>query len=169
VQIVRFTGWDLGGQNGPIFSPAMVDTLFRPILDRQWKTVKGYFQRENPQGKIFFHTCGGIYKLIPIFVDCGLDILDPLQTTAAGMDMDRIKKEFGDKLVFHGAMDIQKIMPFGTVDEVREEVKLRIRQLAPGGGFILAPAHAFQDDTPPENIVAMYRSGKEYGRYPIKA
>jgi uroporphyrinogen decarboxylase len=65
-------------------------------------------------------------------------------------------------------MDIQRIMPFGTVEEVREEVKLRIRQLAPGGGFILAPAHALQDDTPPENIVALYRAGKEFGRYPIR-
>jgi uroporphyrinogen decarboxylase len=168
VNIVRFTGWDLGGQNGPIFSPQMVDKMFRPILNRQWKTVKAYFQKGNPDGRIFFHTCGSIYKLIPIFIDCGLDILDPLQTTAAGMDMDKIKNEFGDKLIFHGAMDIQQVMPFGTVEQVREEVKLRIKQLAPGGGFILAPAHAFQDDTPPENIVTMYKAGKKYGRYPIQ-
>jgi uroporphyrinogen decarboxylase len=168
VQVVRFTGWDLGGQDSPIFSPKMVDTLFKPVLKRQWTTVKSFFQKVNPEGKIFFHTCGSIYKLIPIFIESGLDILDPLQTTAAGMDMDRIKKEFGDRLVFHGAMDIQQVMPFSTVEQVKEEVKLRIRQLAPGGGFILAPAHAFQDDTPPENIVAMYRTGKEYGRYPIK-
>lgn len=168
VQIIRFTGWDLGGQDSPIFSPKMVDTLFKPVLKRQWTAVKSFFQKVNPEGKIFFHTCGSVYKLIPIFIESGLDILDPLQTTAAGMDMDRIKKEFGDKLVFHGAMDIQQVMPFGTVEQVKEEVKLRIRQLGPGGGFILAPAHAFQDDTPPENIVAMYRAGKEYGRYPIK-
>ena len=168
VQVVRFTGWDLGGQNGPIFSPAMVDKMFRPVLNRHWRAVKGLLQKENPEGRVFFHTCGGVYKLIPIFIDCGLDILDPLQTSAAGMDMDKIKREFGDKLVFHGAMDIQRIMPFGTVEEVREEVKLRIRQLAPGGGFILAPAHALQDDTPPENIVALYRAGKEFGRYPIR-
>jgi uroporphyrinogen decarboxylase len=167
VQIIRFTGWDLGGQDNPIFSPKMVDTMFKPVLKRQWTTVKSFFQKVNPDGKIFFHTCGSVYKLIPIFVESGLDILDPLQTTAAGMDMEKIKKEFGDKLVFHGAMDIQQIMPFSTVDQVKEEVKLRIKQLAPGGGFILAPAHAFQDDTPPENIVAMYRAGKEYGRYPL--
>ena len=81
--------------------------------------------------------------------------------------MARIKQEFGDKLTFHGAMDIQRVLPFGTVDQIIEEVKLRIKQLAPGGGFILAPCHALQDDTPPENIVAMYQAGKEYGRYPI--
>jgi len=168
VNIVRFTGWDLGGQNGPIFSPSMVEKMFKPVLKRQWSTVKSFLHNVNPRAKIFFHTCGSVYRLIPTFIECGLDILDPLQTTAAGMDMDRIKREFGDKLVFHGAMDIQKIMPFSTVDQVKNEVRLRIRQLAPGGGFILAPAHAFQDDTPPENIVAMYRAGKEYGRYPIK-
>jgi uroporphyrinogen decarboxylase len=168
VQVIRFTGWDLGGQDNPIFSPKMVDTMFKPVLKRQWTTVKSLFQRVNPEGRIFFHTCGSVYKLIPIFIESGLDILDPLQTTAAGMDMEMIKREFGEKLVFHGAMDIQQIMPFSTVEQVREEVKLRIKQLAPGGGFILAPAHAFQDDTPPENIVAMYRAGKEYGRYPIR-
>ena len=165
--IIRFTGWDLGGQNGPIFSPAMVDKMFKPILCRQWATVKELLHKVNPRAKIFFHTCGGIYPLIPILIESGLDILDPLQTTAAGMDMARIKKEFGDKLTFHGAMDIQRVLPFGTVDQIKEEVRLRIKQLAPGGGFILAPCHALQDDTPPENIVAMYQAGKEYGRYPI--
>ena len=111
--------------------------------------------------------CGSIYSIIPDFIECGLDILDPLQTTAVNMDLDQIKHEFGDKLSFHGSIDIQEIMPFGTVDEVSEEVKLRIKQLGPGGGFILAPAHAFQDDTPPENIVAMYQSGRKFGPYPI--
>jgi uroporphyrinogen decarboxylase len=168
VNVVRFTGWDLGCQTGPIFSPAMVDQMFKPVIKRLWTTVKDFLHRVNPKAKIYFHTCGGIYPLIPIFIECGLDILDPLQTTAAGMDMEKIKREFGDKLAFHGSIDIQRVMPFGTVDEVREEVKLRIKQLAPGGGFILAPSHAFQDDTPPENIVAMYRAGKEYGKYPIR-
>jgi uroporphyrinogen decarboxylase len=165
--IIRFTGWDLGGQNGPIFSPAMVDKMFKPILKRLWGTVIELLHKANPRAKIFFHTCGGVYPLIPILIESGLDILDPLQTTAAGMDMVKIKKEFGDKLTFHGAMDIQRVLPFSTVDQIKEEVKLRIKQLAPGGGFILAPTHALQDDTPPENIVAMYQAGKEYGRYPI--
>jgi uroporphyrinogen decarboxylase len=137
------------------------------VIHRLWTTVKAFLHKVNPRAKIFFHTCGGIYPLIPIFVECGLDILDPLQTTAAGMDLDRIKREFGDRLAFHGGIDIQQVMPFGTVDQVREEVRLRIRQLAPGGGFILAPCHAFQDDTPPENIVAMYEAGREFGRYPL--
>jgi len=169
VNIIRFTGWDLGGQNGLIFSPNTFVNLFKPLLKKEWLTVKDMFHQVNPDGKIFFHTCGSIYPLIPHFIECGLDILDPLQTTAANMDMDQIKREFGDKLSFHGAIDIQQIMPFATVDEVYEEVKLRINQLGPGGGFILAPAHAFQDDTPPENIVAMYRAGKKFGRYPLKS
>jgi uroporphyrinogen decarboxylase len=167
INVVRFTGWDLGCQTGPIFSPAMVNKMFKPVINRLWTTVKDFLHKVNPKAKIYFHTCGGIYPLIPTFIECGLDILDPLQTTAAGMDMVRIKREFGDKLAFHGSIDIQQVMPFGTVDQVKEEVKLRIKQLAPGGGFILAPSHAFQDDTPPENIVAMYEAGKVYGRYPI--
>jgi len=167
VNIVRFFGWDLGGQNGPIFSPSMVNKVFKPILKRQWTEVKELLQKINPKAKIFFHSCGSIYKLIPMFIECGLDILDPLQTRAAEMDMDRIKREFGDKLVFHGAIDIQQVLPFGTVDQVIEEVKLRIKQLAPGGGFILAPTHTLQDDTPPENIVAMCEAVNKYGRYPI--
>jgi uroporphyrinogen decarboxylase len=167
INVVRFTGWDLGGQQGLIFSPAMCRRLFKPLWMRQWWSVQGFLKRVNPEAKVFFHTCGGVYPLMGDFIESGLDVLDPLQTTAKGMDMEQIKREFGDKLSFHGAMDIQQLMPFASVPEVYEEVKLRIKQLAPGGGFVLAPAHAFQDDTPPENIVAMYEAGLKYGHYPI--
>lgn len=115
--------------------------------------------------KVAHHTCGSVVSLIPDFIECGLDILNPLQPEARGMDHARLKREFGRDLTFHGGMSIQKTLPYGTVDDVRNEVADRIAKLARGGGYILCTAHNIQPDTPPENIDALFQAYEEFGKY----
>ena len=114
-----------------------------------------------------FHSCGGIRPFIPDLIEIGLQVLDPVQPLAAGMDSAELKRDFGDRLTFHGGVDEQHVLPFGTEDDVVAEVQLRLRAFAPGGGYILAPSHYVQADTPPANIVAMCRAAQQFGRYPI--
>jgi uroporphyrinogen decarboxylase len=103
--------------------------------------------------------------LIPDLIDSGVEVLNPIQTSAADMDPFKLKKEFGDKLIFHGAIDVQKVLPSDDPDVVRDEVKRVLDAMAPGGGYILAPSHNIQDDIPPENIIAMFETALEYGKY----
>ncbi len=98
-------------------------------------------------------------------IDAGVEILNPVQHSAAEMDLATLKKEFGDRLVFHGAIDVQTVLPRSTPQQIRDEVKRVLDILAPGGGFVLAPSHNIQSDTPPENIVAMFEAALEYGVY----
>ena len=107
-------------------------------------------------------------SLLPDLIEVGVDILNPVQVSAKDMDTRRLKAEFGDRLSFMGAIDTQHVLPFGTTEEVEREVERRIADLGPGGGYILAPVHNIQADVPPENIVAMYRRGREVGRYPLQ-
>jgi uroporphyrinogen decarboxylase len=102
---------------------------------------------------------------LPDLVEVGIDILNPVQVSAAKMDTGRLKKEFGDVLTFWGAIDTQRILPRGTADEVRDEVRRRIDDLAPGGGFVLNSVHNIQPGVPPENIMAMWQTLQEYGIY----
>jgi len=159
IEWVEFTS-DLGMQNGPFFSKEMFRTFFKEPYRQLFSAVK----KKYPDIKIFYHCCGGIYDLIPEFIDIGVDILNPIQPRAAGMDPGRIKKEFGDSLVFHGAIDIQGAMQ-GSIEDVREEVKLRIDQMGGGGGYIVSPNNHLLPDIPAENVVCMYRYAKEYGKY----
>jgi uroporphyrinogen decarboxylase len=107
--------------------------------------------------KILYHSCGAIYPLISDLIqEMGIDVLNPLQPRAAGMDMARIKAEFGGQIAFHGGIDLQETMPFGSPDDVRHEVSERIRILGKGGGYICTTAHYIQADTPIENIIALY-------------
>ena len=115
-----------------------------------------------------FHSCGGIRPFIPDLIEIGLQVLDPVQPLAANMDSAELKREFGDRLTFHGGVDIQQVLPFGSQEDVEAEVRRRIRVFAPGGGYILAPAHNVQADTPPANLMAMCRAAQQYGRYPIR-
>jgi uroporphyrinogen decarboxylase len=108
-----------------------------------------------------------VYPLINDFIDIGLDVLNPVQPYVAEMDHERIKKEHGSSLSFHGGIDIQRVLPFGTPDEVKMEAKKTMEALGPGGGYILAPTHYVQADVPPENIIALRDAVLEYGRYPI--
>jgi uroporphyrinogen decarboxylase len=116
-----------------------------------------------------FHSCGGIRPLIPDLLDIGLQVLDPVQPRAAGMAAYELKREFGDRITFHGGVDEQHVLPFGSEQEVQEEVGLRLRAFAPGGGYILAPSHYVQADIPPTNIVAIRRAAQALGQYPIHA
>lgn len=106
--------------------------------------------------KIFLHCCGSVYKPLPEIIDAGIEILDPIQTTAANMDPQRLKTEFGNKLTFHGAADTQKILPYGTPDDVKRNARELISILGKDGGYILTSCHCLQSDVPIVNILALY-------------
>ncbi len=118
-----------------------------------------------PHVKIFYHCCGAMLPLIPDLLDIGIDILNPIQPKSRGMEPERLKREFGDRLAFHGGIDVQELLPFGSPQDIRQEVKRYTETLAPGGGYILAPSHELTQDIPPENIVALYEAALEYGYY----
>jgi len=124
------------------------EQLIRPFKDMGLKT--------------FYHSCGSIVPVIEDFIEMGLDILDPIQPKAEGMNPEALKSRFGDRLAFHGGVDEQELLPRGTVDEVRNEVHRLIDILGQQGGYIICAAHAIQPDTPMENILAMYEAAKEH-------
>jgi uroporphyrinogen decarboxylase len=110
----------------------------------------------------YHHCCGAIFDMIPLFIEAGVNVLNPIQTSAKGMDPVRLKKTYGKDLCFHGGIDIQQTLVTGTPDDVRAEVRSRIDTLGPDG-YILSPSHVLQPDTPPENLAAMYEEAKRYG------
>jgi uroporphyrinogen decarboxylase len=117
---------------------------------------------------IFMHNCGGVYPLIGDLIEAGLDILNPVQTSAAGMDPVRLKAEFGDRLVFWGGgCDTQSVLGNASPDVIREHVHDRIRIFGPGGGFVFNQIHNIQVNVPPQNVVAMLDAAHEFGSYPI--
>jgi uroporphyrinogen decarboxylase len=156
------TGEDLGLQNGPIISPELYRELLKPRHMKWFNLVK-----KNTSAFIHLHSCGSIYKLLPDIVEMGVDIVNPVQVAAKDMDSSVLGREYGDRLTFWGGIDTQRVLPRGSTTEVRAEVKRRIRDLAPGGGYVLASVHNIQPDVPLENILAMYDAAKTYGRYPI--
>ena len=153
---------DLGTQNDLLISDRMYRDILKPFHKRLWGHVKS-----KTDAKLFLHSCGSIIKLLPDLIDLGVEIINPVQVSAKGMDTAFLKKEFGKDLTFWGGVDTQWVMPKGSLSDVSKEVKRRIKDLAPGGGFVLTAVHNIQDDVPPENIIEMYREAKENGRYPI--
>lgn len=151
-----FTADDLAGQQGLLMSIDLWERMVKPHHIRLNKVLHEYGV------KIMYHTDGAAMKVIPGLIDMGIDILDPLQFDAKDMDPVQLKNSFGDRLCFHGGVSVQKTLPFGTVEEVIEETKERINVLGKNGGYILAPSHAIQAGTPPENIVAFLETGKKY-------
>ncbi len=142
---------DLGGQARPLFSPATYRSLVKPLHRELFA-----FIHARTDAKVFFHTCGAVRELIPDLIEIGVDILNPVQVSAAGMDTGELKPEFGRDLVFWGGgVDTQRILGAGTPDAVRGEVRRRIGDLAPGGGFVFATVHNIQPDVPAQNILAM--------------
>ena len=139
---------DYGIQTGPLISPALFRSMFKPRMARLIR-----FLRERSPAKIAFHSCGSVYALIPDFIDVGVQILNPIQVAAADMDTQRLRREFGKRLVFWGAIDTQHVLPRGTPNDVRAEVARRVRDLSPG--YIPASVHNIQAEVPPQNIVAM--------------
>lgn len=153
---------DYGYQENLLISPHLYREYFKPHHTELIAMVK----RKAPHVYFQFHSCGAIRKLIPDLIEAGVDILQSVQP-AKGMDSEQLKQEFGQDLVFHGAIDIQYALP-GTLEDIDAEVRRRIKAFAPGGGYILAPSNNVQDDTPAENLVHMYRAAREYGQYPIQ-
>ena len=145
-------GDDFGSENGLLLSPLMFRRFFKPALGCLIDLAKKF------NLKTMLHTCGAVRELIPDLIEIGLDVLNPIQTRAKGMDPKKLKKEFGKDICFHGSMDVQKTLPFGTPDEIKRTVNSRIKTLGKGGGFILAPSHNLQPDIPIENIIAMYEA-----------
>lgn len=162
VQVVMVSD-DLGNQDGPMMSPNLYREMIKPVQARLWS-----FIREKTDAYLFHHSCGSIYAFIPDLIELGVDIINPVQVSAKDMDTKRLKKEFGAHLTFWGGIDTQRIMPDGSPDEVEEEVKRRIEDLAPGGGYVLTAVHNIQAGVKPENICRMYKAAKKYGMYPLK-
>lgn len=167
IQIFKLSGDDFGMQTGLLYSPVTFRKLFLPLFVRRWQSARQYLDLVNPAVKLMLHSCGGIRKIIPDLIEAGIQILDPIQPHAVGMDSAELKRDFGSQIVFHGGVDIQEVLPFGTKEQVEEEVKMRIGALAPGGGYILSSSHFIQSDTPPANIVTMCNAAHRYGVYPI--
>jgi len=155
-----YTYDDVGIQNGLLLSPRM----WRKYILPRHQRLNAAIRTARYPVKILYHSCGAVFPLIGPFVDeMGIDALNPLQPRAAGMDARRIKAEFGDRLAFHGAIDIQHTLPHGTPEEVQAEVRERCQVLGRGGGYICTSAHYLQADTPLANIVAMYTTPRELG------
>jgi len=157
-------GDDLGAQDGPLISPRMYRDLVKPHHAELFAAVKA-----QSHAKIFLHSCGGIYPLIGDLIEAGVDVLNPVQVSAKDMgDTARLKRQFGDRLAFCGAIDTHRVLPHGSAGDVRSEVRRRIADLAPGGGYILAAVHCIQPDVPVGNVIAMFDEAQSAGRYPLK-
>jgi len=148
---VIWAGDDMGNQQGMMISPDLWRRRIKPRL----KKVFDAYRSVNPRIFIAYHSCGSIRPIMPDLIEIGLDILNPVQPTAAGMDAHELKSEFGRDLIFFGGIDVQHVLPRGTPADVRKHVRDRISVFGKGGGYIAAPAHNIQPDTPLENIFAM--------------
>jgi len=149
---------DLGSQESLLFSARHIREFFIPRMKRLMDLA------HQAGAFVFHHSDGAIREIIADMIEAGIDILDPVQWRSKGMEREDLKQDFGDRLIFHGAMDNQYTLAFGSVEEVRQEVIDNLRILGEGGGYILAPCHNIQSISPPENIVAMYEAGYEYGQ-----
>ena len=158
---VVMIGDDLTGQYGPLFSPEEYRHLVRP---RQQKVIDVI--KKLSKAKIWYHTCGDCSVFIPDLIDMGIDILNPVQINTAGMDPARLKAEYGRDLVFWGGgIDSQKVLPFASPQQIREEVKKNIGMFKPGGGYVFNSVHNIQPEVPPENVVALFDAAYEFGQY----
>jgi uroporphyrinogen decarboxylase len=151
---ILWCGDDFGTQDGMLIDPG----TWRRIVKPRIKYMFGEFRKVSPDIKIAWHSCGSILPIIPDFVELGLDILNPIQPLARGMDPVYLKKTYGKDLVFFGGIDIQQLLPFGSPEAIRNEVRRRIDILGKDGGYIIAPAHNIQADTPVENILAFFEA-----------
>ena len=154
-------GDDLAGQDGPLFSPEFYRAVVKP---RHKKLVQHI--RSLTKAKIWYHTCGSCVEYIPDLIDNGVDILNPVQTSARNMDPVNLKGQYGNQIVFWGGgVDSQHVLPFATPDKVKNDVKQSIENFKKGGGYVFNNIHNIQSGVPPENIVAMYEAAYEYGFY----
>lgn len=158
IQIVWISGTDFGTQNGEFFPPELFRTLYKPYYQR----INDWVHQNTPW-KTFYHCCGSIVNYLDDFVEMGVDILNPVQLSAKGMDARMLKDKYGDKLVFWGGgVDTQHTLPFGTPEEVKKQVLERLEIFAPGGGYVFSPIHNVVANTPVENLIAMYDAVREF-------
>ncbi|MBZ0256575.1 methyltransferase, partial [bacterium] len=158
IDVVFVCGTDFGTQSGTFCSRKTFQTLWAPY----YKQINDWIH-QNTSWKTFKHSCGSVVKFLDDFIECGFDIYNPVQCSAANMDAKELKQRFGDRIVFWGGgVDTQKTLPFGTPEEVREEVLQRCEIFAPGGGFVFNTVHNIQARTPVKNIVAMIDALQEW-------
>jgi uroporphyrinogen decarboxylase len=155
--MITYVAEDMGSQEGLMISPQQIHTFLLPRMQRiiDLAHQAGAF--------VFHHNDGSVRRILPDMIEAGIDVLNPVQWRTKGMDRAALKRDFGDQVIFHGAMDNQYTLPFGTVEEVRQEVADNLAILGAGGGYILAPCHNLQAITPVENVVAMYETAYELG------
>lgn len=160
--MIELPGDDYAGNTNLMISPAMFRKFIKPCLARLVKVVKEH----NPDMKIMVHSDGAISKLIPDIIDLGVDVIHPLEPLPA-TDLTAVKEEFGKQVTLLGGIDISHAMP-SSREDVIAETKRRISQLAPGGGYILAPSNHLQADVPPENVVTLFETARKFGKYPVR-
>lgn len=162
IQLIQM-GDDLGTQIATMLSPDLYRRVVKPRHAKQY-----WYVREHSDVHVFLHACGSCWEIMGDLVEEGVEALNPVQTSAAGMDPRRLKKEFGDKLTFWGGgCDTQSVLPNATPEEIERHVKERIEIFAPGGGFVFTQIHNVQANVPPQNVVACYDAAWRYGEYPI--
>ncbi len=157
---VTAEGDDYGTQQSMLVSPATFRSVFKPRLAELVRTMK----QGAPDAFVFFHSCGSVRKILPDFIEIGIEVLNPVQTTAAGMEPVALKRDFGKDVSFWGGgVDTQAVLPRGTPAEVADDVRRNVDALAPGGGFVFCTVHNIQADVPPENVVAMVEALRASG------
>ncbi len=161
--VAQITCTDLGAQNGPFISPKDYRDLYKPFFTRMTRWI-----HEHTGWKVLLHSCGSIWRLMDDIVDTGFDILNPVQTSAAHMDPLALKQKYGDRITFWGGgIDTQRVLPFGTPEEIRAMVRERMGIFGPGGGLVFATIHNVQARIPVENLVALFQAVREYRGYPV--
>lgn len=156
-------GDDLGIQKGTMISPKMYRDIIKPVHADFIAFIK-----QRTRAKVFFHSCGDVAPLIDDFIEIGVDVLNPVQTSSGAMsDLPEIKRRYGRNIVFCGGIDTHRILPFGTPEQVRDEVRRVMGILGPGGGCMIGAVHTVMNDVPPENILAMVDAVEEFGHYPL--
>lgn len=162
VDIIKI-GDDLGTQDRLMISPKMYREVLKPLHADFIQFIK-----ERTKAKIFFHSDGDVFSLIDDFIEIGVDILNPIQTSAGKMsDLEELKKHYGKNIVFCGGIDTHYILPYGTPEKVHQEVRRVMQILGPGGGYMVASVHTVMNDVPPENVLAMVDAVQEFGNYPF--
>ncbi len=156
IDVIVVSGTDFGSQRGPLISPSLFRNLWKPF----YKKINDWIHT-NTNWKTFYHSCGSIEMLMKDFIECGIDIINPVQCSAAGMEPQKLKEQYGDRIIFWGGgINTQYTLPFGTAEEVKKESAERIENFSKNGGFVFTTIHNIQANTPPENIIAMFETAK---------
>jgi uroporphyrinogen decarboxylase len=159
VDVVMF-GDDVAFDDRPMIDLKRYRALIKPRHREMIASI-----RRKTSARVLYHCCGAVKTLMPEFIEIGVDALNPVQVASAGMDTAALKTLYGREIAFWGGIDTRRVLPFGTPEDVRLEVRRRTSDLAPGGGYVLAAVHNLQDDVPAENILAMADAAQEFGRF----